>query len=80
MGYDRCTLAFNFVTCEQNCSSWHMYHNVAVTFTHYAVYTHSTCRHKSAADMLLLNMWQFRVEIKHYSIVCFDHVTMFEVL
>ena len=26
------------------------------------------------------NMWQSRVEIKHYSVVYFDHITTFEVL
>ena len=57
-----------------------MYHYMGVAFTHYAVYTYSTCRHKSAKDMLLLNMWQSRVEIEHYFIAYFNHITTFEVL
>ena len=50
--------------------------------------THYTCA--SLSDLLVLTkhelcpkpsqMWQSRVEIKHYSVVYFDHIAVFDVL
>ena len=34
----------------------------------------------NSSALLLLHMWQSRVEIEHYFVVYFDHVTTFKVL